>query len=113
MSPLTPEIAGSLPRYFAWLYADEAMRPLLQRLFELENEIRGPVRAGIEHTVAHVRLEWWREELERFAAGNPVHPLTRAMAGKPFDAGGLVDTAAWDLSRATFSTQDEIGRAHV
>lgn len=104
--------ASGSPRYFAWLYATPALRTALHTLFAIESEIRSGLRPGLEHQVAHVRLEWWQAECDRFAAGNPLHPLTRALAAQlnapSRDLRGLVDTAAWDLARATFGTRKEI-----
>jgi phytoene/squalene synthetase len=37
------------------------------------------LRPGLDHHVAHSRLQWWREECERTANGNPVHPLARKL----------------------------------
>jgi phytoene synthase len=66
----------------------------------------------LSHEVAHTRLQWWGEECERTARGEPRHPLTRALAGElppPLLAclPGLADTAVWDLARATFETRRE------
>jgi phytoene synthase len=68
---------GSL-RYFAVLYAPEAARPLLHALYAFESELRDTVRASA-HDVAHTRLQYWRGEVERLAAGRPEHPVTRAL----------------------------------
>jgi 15-cis-phytoene synthase len=105
------------PRYWAWLYSPPRLRAVLEPLLAMEHEIRAALRPGLDHHVAHVRLEWWREECARYAAGSPVHPLMRALlaacraamigTGRA-DPGGLVDTAAWDLAAATFATRDEL-----
>jgi phytoene synthase len=106
-------------RYFAWLYSPPAQRRLLEALFAIEREIAGSLRAGLDHHVAHTRLQWWRDECERCVNGHPVHPLTRellaALHGTPGEAlpqlaeiTGLVDTAVWDLAGATFETRREL-----
>ena len=106
-------------RYLAWLYSPEAQQPVLAKLCEIESEIAGSLRPGIDHHVAHARLQWWQEECERCAQGRPVHPLTRelvkaygaAAAGVPSPLAGLrgfVDTAVWDLAGATFETRKEL-----
>lgn len=64
-----------LPRLFAG-----SARPALEALAALEAELAASVRPGIEHSVAHARLGWWRAEVERLAAGRPEHPLTRTLA---------------------------------
>ena len=103
-------------RYLAWLYSPQAQQPVLAKLCEIESEIAGSLRPGIDHHVAHARLQWWQEECERCAQGRPVHPLTRELvkaygapaAGQPSPLAGLsgfVDTAVWDLAGATFETR--------
>lgn len=109
------------PRFLAWLYSTPAQQPLLGALCGIEREIAASLRAGLDHHVAHTRLQWWREECERCAAGRPSHPLTlelsrRIGASAPGrDAGralagltGLVETAAWDLAGATFEGRQEL-----
>jgi phytoene/squalene synthetase len=106
-------------RYLAWLYSPQAQQPVLAKLCEIESEIAGSLRPGIDHHVAHARLQWWQEECERCAQGRPVHPLTRELvqaygapaAGQPSPLTGLsgfVDTALWDLAGATFETRKEL-----
>jgi phytoene/squalene synthetase len=75
--PATPELHSA--RYFGLLYASAANRPALEALFGIEHEVFGSLRAGLDHHVAHSRLQWWREECERAAHGRPVHPLTKGL----------------------------------
>lgn len=109
------------PRFLAWLYSTPSQQPVLAALCGIEREISGSVRPGIDHHVAHTRLEWWRGECERSAAGNPAHPLTRellshlqhlapAAQARSALAGlsGWVDTATWDLAGATFERRAEL-----
>lgn len=103
-------------RFFAWLYSPEEQRPLVAALCGIEREVAESLRPALEHSVAHVRLEWWREECERFARGASVHPLSRelqAAAGGTrsavrLDPRGFVDVTTWDLSRATFESRKEV-----
>jgi len=128
--PATPE-AHSV-RYFALLYSPASQRLVLDALFGIESEIFESLRPGLDHHVAHSRLQWWREECERTAVGRPVHPLTRtlvdAVTGAPSSVSastspapspaaplpqlaglcGLVDVAVWDLAGATFETRREL-----
>lgn len=106
----------SAARALVWLYAPESQRQLLGALRAIETEIGASLRPGLDHQVAHVRLEWWRAECARTAAGAPTHPLTRAavdhfggrdpapLAGLV----GLVDAVLWDLAAATFETRREL-----
>ena len=128
--PVAPE--GHSARYFALLYSPAPQRLVLDALFGIEREISASLRPGLDHHVAHSRLQWWREECERAAVGRPVHPLTRALVDAvtaapssalastsptapssgplPQLAGlcGLVDVAVWDLAGATFETRREL-----
>jgi phytoene synthase len=128
--PVTPESHSA--RYFALLYSPPPQRLALDALFGIEREISESLRPGLDHHVAHSRLQWWREECERAAIGRPVHPLTRALVEamtavpsstsasasppKPPAAPlsqlaglcGLVDAAVWDLAGATFETRREL-----
>jgi phytoene synthase len=109
----------SASRYLAWLYSPVPQQPVFAKLCEIESEIAGSLRPGIDHHVAHARLQWWREECERCAQGRPVHPLTRELVkaygtvpgGQPSPLAGIsgvVDTAVWDLAGATFETRKEL-----
>ena len=76
--PATPESHSA--RYFALLFSSATERPALESLFGIEHEVFDSLRAGLDHHVAHSRLQWWREECERAANGRPVHPLTKGLA---------------------------------
>jgi phytoene synthase len=108
--------AASSSRYLACLYSSARQSTILEALCGIESEVYASVRAGVDHHVAHVRLQWWREEFERCAQGRPLHPLTRtlvdtygASAVEPLAGlSGFVDTAVWDLANATFETRREL-----
>jgi phytoene synthase len=109
--PATPESHSA--RYFALLYSPASQRLVLDSLFGIEREIFESLRPGLDHHVAHSRLQWWREECERAVVGRPVHPLTRALVDAVTGAQlaglcGLVDVAVWDLAGATFETRREL-----
>src|SRR5579862_7871234 len=89
-------------RYFTLLYAPASRREELNTLLAVADEIGAPSHAA-DHTVAHVRLEWWRREADRFAGGEPEHPWLRALlmhhpsTARP-NLRSLVDAAAVDLA---------------
>jgi phytoene synthase len=110
-------------RYFAWLYSSQLQRVILGTLFDIEGEIRESLKPGLDHQVAHSRLQWWREECERAAQDRAVHPLTQQLvatlkelphldpaARSRLLAGlsGFVDVTVWDLAGATFETRREL-----
>ena len=81
-------------RYLAWLYSTDAQKPVLAALLEIEAEIASGLRPGIEHHVAHARLQWWSEEATRYAEGVPVHPLARGLLKARAGADGRAGIAA-------------------
>ena len=105
-------------RYFALLYSPASQQIVLEALFGIEREVSESLRPGMDHHVAHSRLQWWREECERVSDGHAVHPLTRTLidtvkaAGTPVAAfqglSGIVDVAVWDLASATFESRREL-----
>jgi phytoene synthase len=98
--------AGSL-EYFAVLFASSRRRADLHVLYALEAEIRRC--AGLtNHDIAHTRLQWWRQELDRSFAGHAQHPLALALQSlrsvlAPTDLTLLRElTVAADLDLAAF-----------
>jgi hypothetical protein len=107
---LPPRPADGSPRYFALLYTPDAARATLGTLLALADEISAGAGRGLDHSVAHVRLEWWRGEAERFARGQPQHPWLRALlaqrpAAAALDLTVLVQAAALDLATETLGGQ--------
>ena len=108
---LPPPPAVGSPRYFALLYSPAALRATLTTLLALADEISAGAARGLDHSVAHVRLDWWRGEAERYVRGEPQHPWLRALAAQ--HAGGrglklqpLVEAAAVDLATETLSAEE-------
>ena len=103
---LPPSPPAGSPRYFALLYTQANLRPLLRALLALADEISAGGARGLDHSVAHLRLEWWRGEAERFARGEPQHQWLRALlaqhpASRGLDLQPLVQAAALDLATQT------------
>lgn len=104
---------GSL-RYFAVLFAAPAARAVLEALYSFEAELRR-VAAGASHEAAHIRLGWWRGEVDRLAAGRPEHPIAVALLplrssrdGDPTLLHEMLAAADLDLARMTYRTWPEL-----
>jgi phytoene synthase len=87
----------------------------LAALFEIEQEISTSLKTGLEHAVAHTRLEWWAEELDRLARGIPRHPATRTLASSalergatPPDLSAFIEQIRVDLACVAFLTREEL-----
>lgn len=102
---------GSM-RYFAWLYTPHQHRETIAASFLLESELRDTARAP--HDVAHIRLQWWREELDRLNKGNAQHPATlvlQAHRNSNTDFSlleNLLLSTAQDIAHATYDTDAEL-----
>ena len=102
---------GSM-RYYAWLFTPEAQRDVMAALFLIETELHDTARAP--HEVAHLRLQWWREEIDRLISGKAQHPATLVLqaAAQPCVDFKLlhdvVHSAAQELANATYETDTEL-----
>lgn len=104
---------GSM-RYFALLYAPADIRQAATALFVIDAEIRESAQS-INHDVAHTRLQWWRQEIERLVHGTPQHPAARLL-----NSGGdsrrhefarlheSIAAADMDLARMTYTNLQEL-----
>jgi hypothetical protein len=107
---LPPAPTPGSPCYFALLYSPASARSTLTTLLALADEISAGAGHGLDHSVAHLRLDWWRAEAERYARGEPQHPWLRARplrdsAGNPLQLQWLVEAAAMDLASETLGAQ--------
>lgn len=111
---LTPRAAppGSM-RYFALLYAPADRREAAAALFAIDAEIRESAH-GSNHDVAHTRLQWWRQEIDRLVNANPQHPATRTLLASPLDRRDYaklhesIAAADMDLARMTYLDEREL-----
>ena len=104
---------GSL-RHFAVLFSGSPDKPLIEAVYAFEAEMRRIV-AGASHEAAHARLQWWRGEIDRLAAGRPSHPVASALltlrGRRDVDLTLLHEmlvAADLDLARMTYSTWQEL-----
>lgn len=66
--------------YYALRQAPLAAAPRLTALFALRRELEETVKETSDPTVGHTKLAWWHKELAALAAGQPTHPVTKALA---------------------------------
>jgi phytoene synthase len=101
---------GSM-RYFSVLYAPAEKRDALLALYVVDAEIRESAQSA-NHDVAHTRLQWWRQEIDRLVNGNPQHPATRVLSSgerRQFSKlHELIAAADMDLARMTYLNMREL-----
>lgn len=66
--------------YYASLYFPAGQRDELRTLETLRRTLTAIPSNCSDHGVAHLKLAWWRDELERTDRGQPRHPLSGALA---------------------------------
>jgi hypothetical protein len=108
--PLPPAPLVGSPRYFALLYTQPPMCATLTTLLALADEISAGAGRGLDHSVAHARLDWWRMEAERYVREDAQHPWLRALLARQPGAARLnlqplLEAAAIDLATQALSVQ--------
>jgi phytoene synthase len=103
---------GSM-RYFALLYTPPEKRDVVTALFIIEAEIRESALSA-NHDVAHTRLQWWRQEIDRLVNDNAQHPATRILGASGTERRSfaklheLLVAADMDLARMTYLNDGEL-----
>lgn len=67
------------PDYYALLFTPREQRESLRALLALEAILIELSFADMDSQVRHSKLAWWAEELTRFQAGQPIHPLLQIL----------------------------------
>lgn len=66
--------------YYSVRFAPANLRDSLAVLLGWHQQIRSVLDRVSDPGVARVKLQWWREELQRAFSGEPVHPLSQHLA---------------------------------
>ncbi len=72
--------------YYSFLFLPPQRRRAITALYAFCREVDDIVDECTDPGVAHTKLAWWRQELARLYAGEPQHPVARALqpAIQPF-----------------------------
>lgn len=96
--------------YYSFVFLPRETRRAITAFYALCRELDDVVDECHERHVAEIKLDWWRDEIERFAVGEPEHPVTRAL--KDTEAGRtlsqdllleIVDGMAMDLDHLRYA----------
>lgn len=66
--------------YYAFRFLPEAQRRAIVALYAFCREVDDVVDECRDAGVARLKLQWWRDELQRTFAGTPQHPVGQALA---------------------------------
>jgi phytoene synthase len=70
-------------RYWSWLFAAPEARAPLLGIYALGAEWQALLDPATELSVAHLKLAWWQDEMQRLTVGAPVHPISNYLAALP------------------------------
>jgi phytoene synthase len=69
--------------YYSFVFLPPDTRRAITAFYALCRELDDVVDECHERQIAESKLNWWRKEIARFAAGVPEHPTTRALFDTP------------------------------
>ncbi|HQT31956.1 MAG TPA: presqualene diphosphate synthase HpnD [Thiobacillus sp.] len=69
--------------YYSFVFLPADTRRAITAFYALCRELDDVVDEYRERSIAETKLNWWRKEIERFSAGTPEHPTTRALFDTP------------------------------
>ena len=101
--------------YYSFLFLPAPRRRAITALYAFCREVDDAVDEPADATVARAKLEWWRGEVAQMYAGNPQHPVTRALqpAIAPFGIvraklEEIMDGMEMDLERSRYADFAEL-----
>lgn len=104
-------------RFRATMAAPPRARRVLFPIHAFNVEVARAPWASEEPMIAEMRLQWWREEIERIAAGERPrrHEVLTPLAGvlapdAAASLGALIAARRWDIYRAPFEDAAHFGR---
>ena len=65
--------------YYSFLFLPAERRRAITALYAFCREVDDVVDEGLDPQIAATKLAWWRHEVENLFAGNPQHPVTKAL----------------------------------
>jgi phytoene synthase len=65
--------------YYSFLFLPQQQRQAITALYAFCREVDDVVDESSDEQLARVQLDWWRAEIARLFAGQPQHPVTRAL----------------------------------
>src|SRR5688500_13788003 len=102
-------VASGSSFYYSFLFLPAERRRAITALYAFCREVDDVVDETAEPQIAATKLAWWRTEVSSLFAGNPQHPVTKALL--PFldkfsisreKLGDIVDGMEMDLTQTRY-----------
>ncbi|HKK06297.1 MAG TPA: presqualene diphosphate synthase HpnD [Gammaproteobacteria bacterium] len=101
--------------YYSFLFLPARQRQAIVALYAFCREVDDVVDECTDAGVARLKLQWWREEIERLYEGQPRHPVTKALATalEHFDLPReqfqeIIDGMEMDLDRTRYASYKDL-----
>jgi phytoene synthase len=95
--------------YYSFLFLPPDRRRAITALYAFCREVDDVVDEVSDESVAHIKLAWWRSEIDRMFEGAPTHPVTKAMQPHIAPCGltrprlqAIIDGMEMDLSQSRY-----------
>jgi phytoene synthase len=95
--------------YYAFLFLPPPRRAAITAFYAFCREVDDVVDEVADPSVAGAKLAWWRDEVARAYAGNPGHPVMKALMPRTADYGitadhlnAIIDGCLTDLQQTRF-----------
>lgn len=66
--------------YYSFIFLPKQKREAINALYAFCREVDDIADECLEYEIAHVKLNWWREEIKNLFNQHPQHPVTKALA---------------------------------
>jgi phytoene synthase len=107
--------------YYALRRAAASRQPLLTALYALRRELEETAKETSDPTIGRTKHAWWQKELASLFGGEPVHPVTKAIAAHRANTpvlddqghesiNNLVDGFGLDLDQARYLDWPDLRR---
>ena len=101
--------------YYSFLFLPTKQRNAMMVLYAFCREVDDIVDADMDSSIAKIKLQWWREEIERVFQDQAQHPVGRALQPviKQFDLAQeyfqeIIDGMEMDLQQNRYQTFSEL-----
>jgi phytoene synthase len=98
--------------YYSFLFLPPPRRRAITALYAYCREVDDVVDEDSDHAVAQAKLAWWAGEVQELCAGNPQHPVSRALQPHLADYGitrerllQVIEGMRMDLSQSRYLDQ--------